>query len=277
MPDQQIPLFDPPAPPTSSEPEPNPEPSGVEVPEPSRLVVPSSRDLDPDPIRSYLARSDGKTNSNLMIEVPSTERVKASEARFMIEVWMLPVEARNTITRSILTMLWVNGETQGPGGDQMIFECPGQECTGLFMPGFNVFTKPDCYRMVPARDEAGRFTGGQMREAIPLVLCMKCNRIYPRENLVDRRQVTGTYDILGKHLTFRFHQVGCDADILKRILHENMHRPVPEMLNGERGATDRYIRAQNRRDCVYLYIDHIMAETAKGVDTDVLFANFIRA
>jgi len=149
----------------------------------------------------------------------------------------------------------------------MVFECPGRECTELFHPGFPVFL-PNQPLPMPLQGSP---------PPVPYVVCDKCHRAYPRRDLIDRRGVTGTYDILGRHLAFRFHQVGCDADILKRILHEDMHRQVPGMLGRERGATDRYLHAQSHRDYVYFFVDQIMAESAKGVDLERLFSNFIRA
>lgn len=195
-----------------------------------------------------------------LIEVDLNGRLKASQARFMLEVWMMPRQTKK-IQTTIVTLLWVNGETQGPGGDFLIYECPSPLCTGLILPPFRVFPKD-----IPGA-----------AKPVPSVLCPKCFKTFPRLALVDSRGCTGTWDNLGKHLNFRYRQLNGDADVLKRIMHANMFKNVPDVVAGVRGSRDKYIAAQNRRDMTYFFNDHIIAESAKGVDLDLLFRNFLKA
>lgn len=201
---------------------------------------------------------DGKDGR--IIQVP-LDHLKASKARFMLEVWLMPRESKRIQIRAV-TILWVNGEAMGPGGDLIILECPSPSCREIFVPPIPWY--------LPKRVPEGQ-------QAEPRVFCLGCQKSYSRHTLVDSRGVAGTWDVLGAHVAMRFNQLGGDADIMKRIIHENMHRPVPGILERERGSVDRYLRAQNRRDFAYFFLDSIMGELGRGVDPVRLFTNFLKA
>lgn len=181
-------------------------------------------------------------------------KVKASGAKYRLEVWLLP-QLPNRIFRSIRTILWVAGETTGPGGDEIIHECPIEGCSFLFMPGG------------PSR----------IHNHQPWYFCERCKRWIPRSKLQDNRICVGTWDVLGRHMEYRYTQLRHNATILKRILHEDPSQHLDGLLSKEQGAQDRYIKAQAHRDGVFYLWEDIVRATAAGSDLAKHFQSFLQA
>ncbi|NMC34593.1 MAG: hypothetical protein GYA36_19395 [Veillonellaceae bacterium] len=187
-------------------------------------------------------------------------RVKASQGKYRLEIWLLPAPPRR-IFRPMRTILWMAGETTGPGGDQLITECPNEGCNFIFLPGAlsKVMTNPRT----------------KLQE--PFYLCEKCKQWIPRSYRRDNRICVGTWDILAKHVVFRFRQLDCNAGLLKRILHEDPVDHLGAMLAKEHGATQKYLQAQAHRDGVYYLWEDLMKATASGTDLEAHFKAFLKA
>lgn len=205
-----------------------------------------------------------------MIQAPSeVMRARASSAPFMLEFWILPKQG-NAIDVPILSMLWTNGESMGPGNDELIHECP--ECNAVFLPPLKSFGKG----MEKVWDEQER-----RNIFVPLlwVFCPACQRTVRKDKLVDNRTHCSTYDILAQHLAWRYRQLRETADVFRRTLRTIPGHYVPSMLEQERGAEDRHLRSvmTNNSDCSYTYFDQIMKERAKGVSLEDWFKALLKA
>lgn len=220
-----------------------------------------------DAILSFV---DGK-----LIEV-SAEKLKASEARYLLEIHVYSAPQTRTV-RTIRTILWLNGETIGPGGDQLVHECPEQTCSYLFEPPVGSFLDSEVWEYQPERDERGQFTGKRKKVLLPLVYCPMCNRRYLQRDLTDSRWCHGTWDILGKHMARRFARVRFDADIMKRIIDGDPQGKVDDVLNKTPQAVDRYLEEQTRLQKIAYYLrDDFVRDSAGGMP-DNHFKAFLKA
>jgi hypothetical protein len=206
---------------------------------------------------------------NSKIELVSLEQYRASRAPFMLEFWVLPKEP-NSINIPIRSFLWTNGEAMGPGNDQLIMECP--LCNAVFLPPVKDFVK--------GRDrEWDRVTRKFISIPIRWVFCPSCMRTFRRDMLVDNRTHCSTYDVLASHLAWRYRQLRETADVLCRTFREIPGRHVEGIMQKERGAESRLIRAEirNNADCAYAFADTIIQETGKGVELATYFKGLLKA
>lgn len=216
--------------------------------------------------------------SDKIVRMPH-KTMRASRAPFMLEFWLIPGPPRSSL-QLVRTLLWVNGEMMGPGGDMLIQECPS--CDHLFLPPLKKFRPKPEWR-IP--------------RGVMLVYCPGCNMVVRQDQLVTNRTITAPPDIAARHLAFRFRQLekravklmevderlrmfvstSSPVDALYRIMRAAPGQHIDDMLGGVSGAQDKLLAARivNNEDCAYAFGDTVASELAKGVTLESYFKRFL--
>lgn len=216
-------------------------------------------------------------------------KFKKERAPFMLEIWRYE-KPEKEINVYVRTFLWLTGSASLPNQqgliqkniDELLKTCP--HCNEVFLPPTKSFRK------VPS-------TGRGRPEH--WVVCLGCQRQFPRRMLIDNHTFPGTYDSIGAHLNWRYNQlrkvmmrrVADDktfadtitapeaADVLYRVLRQNMAPRVESFLNRELGAEDRFWKAVmvNNKEAAYIFADDLASDLSKGTLLEHYFRNLLRA
>lgn len=217
-------------------------------------------------------------------------KFKKERAPFMLEIWRYE-KPDNQINVFVRSFLWLTGSASLPDQtgivrkniDELMKTCP--YCNEVFLPPTRSFTK------IPST--------GPRRRPEQWVVCVNCNRQFPRRLMVDNHTYPGTYDSIGAHLGWRYNQlrrvmmrrVADDktfadtitapeaADVLYRVLRLNMAPRVESVLQGEQGAEDRFWKAVmvNNKEAAYIFADDLARDLAKGTALEHYFRSLLRA